>query len=332
MSLGQSVYRLTVDRRSTAYSPTRTAAQTIATGQRPAKKSIRLLCPRNALKRQLVTQWHQEGVSVQQACRVLALSRSSYYAAKAPPTQTARCLEQAQVQTVFTQSGRSYGSRRIQAALQAQGTPLGRYRIRTLMRQQGLKPVWTRRFVHTTDSRHDLRVAENVLARQFNPSQADQAWVCDITYIQTRRGWLYLATILDLYFRKVVGYALSPQMQADLVCSALQLAIQVRCPPRGLVIHSDRGVQYASTQYQNLLARHGLVCSMSRKGNCWDNAVMERVWHRDYANHTEAIRDITQYIVVFYNGVRLHSTLGYLSPIQFERQMAKLPIELSNKT
>lgn len=239
-----------------------------------------------------------------------------------PPAQTARCLEQAQVQTVFTQSGRSYGSRRIQAALQAQGTPfLGRYRIRALMRQQGLKPVWTRRFVHTTDSKHE--------------------WVCDITYIQTRRGWLYLATVLDLYSRKVVGYALSPRMQADLVRTALQLAIQVRCPPRGLVIHSDRGVQYASTQYQNLLARHGLVCSMSRKGNCWDNAVMERfflslkmerVWHRDYANHTEAIRDITQYIVVFYNGVRLHSTLGYLSPIQFERQMAKLPIELSNKT
>jgi putative transposase len=276
-----------------------------------------------------------------QGCAVVGFSRSSYYAGKGRPVPAKSCPEQAQVKTVFTQSGRSYGSRRIQAALQAQGLNMGRYRIRTLMKQQQLKPVWTKRFVTTTDSQHGLAVADNVLARQFNPSKADQAWVCHITYIQTRSGWLYLAAVLDLYSRKIVGYAMSPRMPADLVCTALQLAIQTRQPAAGLVVHSDRGVQYASMQYQDLLKRHGLVCSMSRKANCWDNAVMERfflslkmerVWHQDYANHAEAIRDITQYIVVFYNGVRLHSTLGYLSPSQFERRMENLPITVSRNT
>jgi putative transposase len=151
----------------------------------------------------------------------------------------------------------------------------------------------------------------------------------DITYIRTRSGWLYLAAVLDLYSRKVIGWAMAPTMPAELVCTALQMAIAQRQPSAGLIVHSDRGSQYASAAYQALLAQHGLCCSMSRKGNCWDNAVMERfflnlkmerVWRNDYANHAEAMRDVTDYIVAFYNAVRLHSTLGNLAPAAFERE------------
>jgi transposase InsO family protein len=207
------------------------------------------------------------------------------------------------------------------------------------MRANGLRPVWKRKFVHTTDSKHDLPIAPNVLARQFEPDAPNKAWVADITYIRTRSGWLYLAVVLDLFSRKVVGWSMAPSMPAELVCAALQLAIAQRQPSPGLLVHSDRGSQYASASHRALLARHGLEASMSRKGNCWDNAVMERfflnlkmerVWQRDYANHTEAIRDITDYIVGFYNSERLHSTLGYMPPTVYERKMAEeRPIAVS---
>jgi transposase InsO family protein len=210
------------------------------------------------------------------------------------------------------------------------------------MRQAGLKPVWKRKFVHTTDSRHELAVAPNVLARQFNPVAPNMAYVSDITYIRTGAGWLYLAIVLDLFSRKVVGWAMAPSMPAALVCDALRMAIQQRRPPPGLIVHSDRGSQYASDQYQALLAEHGFVCSMSRKGNCWDNAVaerfflnlkMERVWQRNYANHTEAKCDVANYIVEFYNNQRLHSILGNLPPSVYERTMAaKKPIVVSEIT
>ena len=183
--------------------------------------------------------------------------------------------------------------------------------------------------MHTTNSRHALPVAANVLARQFNPQAPNRAWVGDITYIRTRSGWLYLAVVLDLFSRRIVGWSMAPSMPAQLVCTALGMAIASRQPLPGLVVHSDRGSQYASQDHTALLARHGLVCSMSRKGNCWDNAVMERfflnlkmerVWQRDYANHGEAQVDIADYIVGFYNATRLHSTLGYRSPAQYEHQ------------
>jgi len=205
----------------------------------------------------------------------------------------------------------------------------GRHKARTLMRIGGLRPRWRRKFVHTTDSRHTLPVAENVLDRRFKPTAPDRAWVSDITYVRTRSGWLYLAVVLDLFSRKIVGWAMAPSMPAELVCTALSLAIASRKPAPGLIVHSDRGSQYASDAHTALLARHGLVCSMSRKGNCWDNAVMERfflnlkmerIWQRDYANHPEAQADIADYIVNFYNAVRLHSTLGYQSPCQYEQQ------------
>jgi putative transposase len=202
--------------------------------------------------------------------------------------------------------------------------------------------VWKRKFVHTTDSRHHLPVFDNVLNRQFEPAAPNRAWVADITSIRTRSGWLYLAAVLDLYARKIVGWAMAPNMPAERVCWALQMALCQRQPPPGLIVHSDRGSQYASQDYRDLLARYGLQGSMSRRGNCWDNSVMERFflnlkmergWRQDYANHEEAMRDVTDYIVNFYNSRRLHSKLGYLPPNDYERKMTeKQPIQVSEKT
>lgn len=291
----------------------------------------------------LVQQLQEKAVSVKQSCRVLAVSRSGYYAARQRQQRPqAVCATTVHLKSLFETSGRCYGSRRLRQALNRQGIRIGRHRVRTLMRAHQLKTVWKRKFVHTTDSKHNLPVFDNVLNRQFTQTAANQAWVSDITYIRTGSGWLYLAAVLDLYSRKVVGWAMAPNMPAELVCTALQMAICQRQPEHGLIVHSDRGSQYASQDYRDLLTRHGLQGSMSRKGNCWDNAVMERfflnlkmerVWRRDYANHQEAINDIADYMVNFYNSQRLHSTLGYLSPNGFERNMTeKQTISVSEKT
>ena len=292
---------------------------------------------------QLVEQLHKKAVPVGRLCRVLGVSRSGYYGSRQRAKLAPKaCLVSTQLKAEFAASGKIYGSRRLSAVLCAQGLRTGRHRVRRLMREHGLRALWRRKFVHTTDSGHALPISANVLARRFNPSGPNQAWVSDITYIRTRSGWLYLAVVLDLYARKVVGWAMAPTMHAELVCAALQLAIAQRQPTPGLIVHSDRGSQYASAQHQALLARHSLVGSMSRKGNCWDNAVMERfflslkterVWQRDYANHAEAMTDIADYIVGFYNSVRLHSKLGNLPPNAFEQQSAiKQPIVVSEKT
>ena len=293
---------------------------------------------------QLVHQLQQKAIPVEQACRVLQVSRSGYYAAQRQRSKVtpAVCAVSVELKAAFAASGGTYGSRRLRSAVASVGMEVGIYRVRRLMRDHGLLPVWKRRFTHTTDSKHTLPTSPNVLDRQFNPAQPNQAWVADITYIRTRSGWLYLAVVLDLFARKVVGWAMAPDMQASLVCRALQLAVVQRQPPPGLIVHSDRGSQYASAAHQGLLVKHGLVGSMSRKGNCWDNAVMERfflnlkmerVWQRDYANHAEATNDIADYIVSFYNSVRLHSKLGNLPPNAFEQQSAiNQPIGLCEKT
>ncbi len=287
----------------------------------------------------LVAHWQEKAVPVSRACRLLEVSRSGYYARRQARPSDRRLQQCAHVRAAFAASGGNYGSRRVMHAVRAQGLGIGRHRVRTLMKQEGLRAKWKRKFVSTTDSRHTLPVAENILNRQFEVARPNCAWVSDITYIRTAQGWLYLAVVLDLYSRKVVGWSMAPTMHAGLVISALSLALQQRRPSPGLVLHSDRGTQYASAEYQALLVQHGVVCSMSRKGNCWDNAVMERfflnlkmerVWQRRYANHDEARRDINQYIVGFYNPVRLHSTLGYLSPIAYEVKMTvKQPIGVS---
>ena len=262
---------------------------------------------------QLVEDLHKKAspkVAVSQSCRVLEVSRSGYYAnAAVRKLRTAEpvvCAQSVHLKAAFAASKKAYGSRRLITCMAERGVAIGRHRIRTLMRLNGLRPVWRRKFVHTTDSKHSLAVSPNVLNRQFEQALPNQVWVADITYIRTRSGWLYLAAVLDLHSRKIVGWAMSPAMPAGLVCAALQMAIVQRNPARGLIVHSDRGTQYASAEHQALLAKHGLVGSMSRKGNCWDNAVMERfflnlkmerVWHQDYANHAEATNDIADYIV-----------------------------------
>jgi putative transposase len=280
----------------------------------------------------LVRQLQEKAVAVDQVCRVLAVSRSGYYAAcRRSQVLPVVCEAGVQLKAAFAASGGAYGSRRLCTAVASRGIVMGRYRVRRLMRQHGLRSTWKRKFVHTTDIGHALPISPNVLNRQFNPAGPNQAWVADITYIRTRSGWLYLAVVLDLFARKVVGWAMASDMQAGLVCRALQLVIVQRQPAPGLIVHSDRGSQYASAAYQALLTKHRLVGSMSRKGNCWDNAVMERfflslkmerVWQNDYANHAEATNDIADYIVGFYNSVRLHSTLGNLPPNAFEHQSA----------
>ena len=292
---------------------------------------------------ELIENLQEKAVSVSQACRTLEVSRSGYYAAaKRRSTAPVVCAASVHLKAAFAASGRTYGSRRLRAALDMSGVTMGRHRVRSLMRANGLHPVWKRKFMHTTDSKHTMPVSPNVLARQFKKQQPNQAWVSDITYIRTRSGWLYLAAVLDLHSRKIVGWAMAPEMPAALVCTALQMAIVQRNPAAGLVVHSDRGTQYASAQHQGLLKKYTLVGSMSRKGNCWDNAVMERfflnlkmerVWQKDYANHSEAMTDIADYIVGFYNSTRLHSTLGNLSPNAFERKSAtQHPIEVSEIT
>lgn len=284
-------------------------------------------------------QWQEKG-SVAQACRVLQVSRSGYYAAKASSQKDGSL--QANIQEAFIHSGKTYGSRRIVKVLNTKGIKIGRCKVSRLMRQMNLSPVWKRTFKPTTDSTHTLPVAANILNRQFTPAEQNQAWVADITYIWTQSGWLYLAVILDLFSRKVVGWAMSVTMTADLVCRALVMAIGARPTLIGLIVHTDRGSQYASHDYQRLLKRYGLIGSMSRKGNCWDNAVaerfflnlkMERVWQRSYANQLEAEKDIAQYIAGYYNCIRLHSACGYLSPIAYEQKMmSEKPYRVSEKT
>jgi transposase InsO family protein len=261
------------------------------------------------------------------------VSRSGYYAYQKRLLAPKKCcLVTTKLKAAFHSTGKIYGSRRLRPLLADNGIVVGRYKILKIMKKEGIKPLWKPKFIHTTDSKHDLPVSENILNREFNPSMPNQSWVCDITYIRTQSGWLYLAAVMDLYARKIVGWAMSSRMPSDLVCSALKMAIAHRNPGKGLIVHSDRGSQYASEEYQKLLKKHEFRGSMSRKGNCWDNAVMERfflnlkmerVWQRNYANHQEAIKDIHDYIVDFYNATRLHSTLGYLAPNEYEQQAAK---------
>ncbi len=275
-------------------------------------------------------------------CRLLALNRSSLYRHKQFKPKQISEHEQYIVQricAIFKMSGQNYGSRRIQHALHAERIMIGRYKVRRIMQQQNLKTTWTRAFTRTTDSKHSLKVADNMLAQDFNPDVQNKAWAADITYIWTASGWLYLAAVMDLYSRKIVGYSLSSRMTADLVCTALQIAIHTRQPPKGLIMHTDRGSQYCSQQHQDLLSKHNIVCSMSHKGLCYDNAVMERfflnlkmerVWQQHYANHEKAVKDVSHYITVFYNQVRLHSKLGYLSPNCFEQNNSNLSIVVSD--
>jgi len=233
----------------------------------------------------------------------------------------------AKVRQIFSRSKGSYGSRRISKQLQNEGFSIGRYRTRSLMKKADVAVVRRKKFRHTTDSNHTLPVAPNLLDRKFDAPRPNTVWCADITYIWTVKGWQYLAVIIDLYSRKVVGWAIDRWIKVSLVKEALLMAYWHRKPKRGLVHHSDRGIQYASHEYQELLKTCGMVCSMSRKGNCWDNAVVESFFHSlktertnclIYRSGDEARLDVLDYIEMFYNSHRLHSFLGYKSPNNFE--------------
>jgi putative transposase len=273
---------------------------------------------------------HREDFPVRLMCGVLEVSPSGFYdwlrRPESPRAAEDRALV-AKIQAVHGDSRRTYGSPRVHASLKAEGYRIGRKRVARLMRENDIRARTRRKFRVTTDSRHDHPVAPNRLDRQFTVEAPNTVWLADISYIPTREGWLYLAVVLDLYSRQVVGWAMDEEMPQELTLAALDMALKRRRPLPGLMHHSDRGSQYAAAAYQARLAEHGIVGSMSRKGNCWDNAPMEsffhtlkteRVHHRDYQTRDEARRDIFEYIEVFYNRQRRHSTLGYLSPVQFE--------------
>jgi transposase InsO family protein len=231
------------------------------------------------------------------------------------------------VKAIHERTGGVYGSRRMARELRGEGHDVGRCQARSLMQEAGIEVRRKRRFKLTTDSRHRLPVAENLLDRQFDVSAPNRVWAADITYLWTNQGWLYLAVVIDLYARRVVGWALSDRIQAQLVCDALRMAVGRRRPPPGLIHHSDRGSQYAGQAYQDLLREHGLTPSMSRKGNCWDNAPMERFFGslkrertdlRLFTTREEARACVIEYIEMFYNNRRRHSYLDYVSPAEFE--------------
>ena len=263
-------------------------------------------------------------------CRVLQVSRAGYYAWCQRPAAPRTLKDQTlalEVATIHRESRGRYGSPRVHAELRERGQCTGRKRVARLMRAAGLYGRERRRFRHTTDSGHGMAIKGNLLARRFAVLAPNTSWVTDITYLWTLDGWLYLAVILDLFSRRVVGWALSERLERGVALDALKMALQNRQPPQGLLHHSDRGSQYASHEYQQLLAAHGLLCSMSRKGNCWDNAVAESFFatlkvELSYRSHwrsrTQARSEVFEYIEVFYNRQRRHSALGYLSPDEFE--------------
>ena len=268
-------------------------------------------------------------------CRVLRVSRSGYYAWCVRPesrrvAESRRLLEK--IKLVHKKSRRRYGSPRVHGQLVCDGESVSRGRVERLMRANGIRAKQKRKFVPTTDSKHDLPVAHNILGREFTVGEPDQVWVSDITYIPTDEGWLYLAGVLDLCSRTAVGWSMGESLEGTLVIDALKMAYRRRRPVRGLLHHSDRGSQYASEDYRNLLKDYGMQMSMSRKGDCWDNAVMESffstlkkelVHHRKYRTRAEARQEIFEFIEVFYNRERLHSSLGYLCPADYERHIAE---------
>ena len=255
-------------------------------------------------------------------CRLLGVSRSAYYNYEQRRRNCPDDLHHRQLLDAVRDIARlcdyTYGSRRMKRALNAVGYSISRWKTRKLMREVFVTVRHRKKYKVTTDSNHQMPVFENQLNRQFDVAKPDQVYVGDITYIWTQQGWLYLAVVIDLFSRKVVGWSMSSRMKATLVCDALRMAIWLRRPPPGLIVHSDHGSQYASKAYRNLLKAYGFIGSMSRLGNCWDNAVaesffgslkQERCQWRQYQTRYEAQQDILQYIAVFYNNQRLHSYL-----------------------
>lgn len=272
---------------------------------------------------------------VERLCSVLNVSASGYYAWKCrAPSQRQRddMVYLAHVRAQFKASKGTYGSPRMHAELREDGLAISRHRTARLMRENGLKARQKTRFKRTTDSNHDNPVASNILSKDFACDGPDQKWGVDISYIWTAEGWLYLAIVLDLFSRRIIGWAVSDRMKRGLPLKALQRAIALRQPPPGVIHHSDRGSQYCSDAYQKLLKRHRFIPSMSGKGNCYDNAMVETVfktikseliWRTSFSTRWQAGNAIGHYIDGFYNPWRRHSSLGYQSPLRFEAQTAE---------
>ena len=277
---------------------------------------------------------HRDEFPIKLMCNVLGIVRQSYYAWRnRGPSQREQENEKLleEIKEIHRHSRQTYGSPRIHQALKAQGIVVGRNRVARLMREHGIRAIQKRKKKWTTDSSHSLPIAPNLVNRQFEVDGSDKLWLADLTYVRTEEGWLYLAAILDVHSRKVVGWAMDQTMSRKLCMDALGMAVMVRQPGEGLVHHSDRGSQYASADYQAMLEEHGIHCSMSRKGDCWDNAPMESFFgslkteslHRyKFKTRNDARREIFEYIEIFYNRKRIHSALGFNSPEAFETQVA----------
>jgi transposase InsO family protein len=265
-------------------------------------------------------------------CGVLQVSRSAFYAGigRKPACRVMADMDLAvRIRAIHKASRGTYGSPRVHRSLRKENRRVGCKRVERLMRAEGLYGRRPRRWRRTTDSSHAEPVAKNVLERQFTPSEPNCVWAADITYVWTAEGWLYLAVVLDLFARRVVGWAMADHLRAELAINALTMALGRRCPPATLVHHSDRGIQYASDAYQRVLRAHGIQCSMSRRANCWDNAVVESffatlkvelIHRRSWATRHQVRQAVVEYMEVFYNAHRLHSSLDYRTPNDCEKE------------
>lgn len=269
---------------------------------------------------------------VRKMAEVLKVTRSGYYE-WAKTRKTKREIEDeqylAKIKETFEKTRKTYGPRRMSKALKDKGIIIGRRRVERIMKENNIVPITVKKFKATTNSNHNYPISPNLLNRQFEVGEPNIAWVTDITYVQTGEGWLYLAAVMELYSGKIVGWAMDSTMTQQLVINALKQAIGRANPPRGVICHSDRGVQYASKKYRRILAFYGFKQSMSRKGNCWDNACIESffgtlktelVYHERYKTRTQARLSIFDYIETFYNRIRLHSKLDYQSPENYEKE------------
>jgi putative transposase len=276
----------------------------------------------------MIKQEHRNLVSIKRACELCQVSRSGYYDWLRKPAKISVDVLGQKIKRIFIKSRKTYGTRRLKKQLAKEGVVASRQRISRKMAEQRLIAKARRKTRATTDSNHNQPVAPNLLERQFEVSHPNKVWVMDITYIATSEGWLYLAIVLDLCSRMVVGWSIGKRMTKELVISALEAAVKKRNPGPGLMCHSDRGSQYCSHAYQELLKKHGFLCSMSRKGECQDNACAETFFHslkvewiygEPLKSRCRMKQEIREYIEVFYNRQRLHSKIGYYSPCDFER-------------
>lgn len=274
-------------------------------------------------------------------CKVLGVSKGGYYEWRDRPQSKQKKRKEkltAQVKRVFIESKKRYGSPKIKETLNKEGWNVSQKTITRIMRESGLRSITVKKYKATTNSKHSYPVYPNLLNQQFQVDKAGAVWVSDITYIWTKEGWLYLATVMDLFSRRIIGWEMSRRMTKDLTITALQRAINQQLPKEGLIHHSDRGSQYAANEYQAMLRNYEITTSMSRKGNCYDNACIESfhsvikkelIFHQKYQTREEAKRSIFAYIMTFYNYKRIHSATNYMSPIAYEKMVAQKANEVA---